>query len=266
MANDETWRGDAARARFTDGASGDVSGQPGSDHQYGARHVRHDSTTGSGAQSADSSVVTRRVASEPIAAAPAVQHRRETIAATGTHSDIDRQHEAFGGMKFGSGFFGWLCAMGIAAILASVLSAAGAGLGLAENADPTNTDSVRAMTIAGGIGLLVTLFLAYLAGGYVAGRMARFDGARQGVAVWLWGLLATIVAAIAGAVLGSQYNIFANLNLPRIPVSEGTVTTGALVALAAIMLATLAGAVLGGKLGTRYHRKVDDAGIDPYVK
>ena len=32
-------------------------------------------------------------------------------------------------------------------------------------------------------------------GGYVAGRMARFDGGRQGFRVWLLGLLVTIAAA-----------------------------------------------------------------------
>ena len=82
--------------------------------------------------------------------------------------------------------------------------------------------------------LLVILFLAYLAGGYVAGRMARFDGTRQGVAVWVyrparrsrcWPLL--------GLVFGAQFNVLQQLNLPRIPIDEGTATTGGLIALVA---------------------------------
>ena len=32
----------------------------------------------------------------------------------------------------------------------------------------------------------VVLFVAYVCGGYVAGRMARFDGIKQGLAVWGW--------------------------------------------------------------------------------
>ena len=106
------------------------------------------------------------------------------------------------------------------------------------------------------------LFLAYLAGGYVAGRMARFDGPRQGVAVWVIGLVVVLALAVAGAVLGAQYNVLQQLNLPRIPIEEGTATTAGIVTLVAILVATLLCAVLGGTLGTRYHRKIDRAGFD----
>jgi hypothetical protein len=116
--------------------------------------------------------------------------------------------------------------------------------------------------IVGIIALLVILFLAYLAGGYVAGRMARFDGARQGVAVWFIGLLVVLALAVLGTVLGAQYNVLQQLNLPRIPIGEGTATTAGIIALVAVLLVTLLGAVLGGKLGERYHRKIDRAGLD----
>ena len=51
------------------------------------------------------------------------------------------------------------------------------------------------------------------------------------------------------------------LNLPRIPISEGTATTAGIISLVAILVATLLGAVLGGKLGERYHRKIDRTGF-----
>jgi hypothetical protein len=92
--------------------------------------------------------------------------------------------------------------------------------------------------------------------------MARFDGARQGVAVWLIGLLVVLVLAAAGAILGAQYNVLQQLNLPRIPIDEGTATTAGMITLAAILLVTLLGALIGGKIGERYHRKVDRAGFD----
>jgi hypothetical protein len=44
---------------------------------------------------------------------------------------------------------------------------------------------------------------------------------------------------------------------PRIPVGEGTATTAGIIALVAVLLVTLLGAVLGGKLGERYHRTSD---------
>ena len=137
-------------------------------------------------------------------------------------------------------------------------------LGLAQNVDTADeaADQAGEIGIGGGIAVLVVLFLAYLAGGYVAGRMARFDGARQGLAVWLVGLLVVLLLAAAGALLGAQYNVLQQLNLPRIPIDEGTATTAGIITLVAILLVTLLGAVLGGKLGDRYHRQVDRAGFD----
>lgn len=177
---------------------------------------------------------------------------------------VAAQHARYGGVKWGAAFFGWLTANGFAVILLALLSAAGVALGLANNVDTADEAANQAQTIGigGGIAVLVVLFLAYLAGGYVAGRMSRFDGARQGFAVWLIGLVVVLVLAVAGAILGSQYNVLQQLNLPRLPVDEGTLTTAGIVTLVAILLVTLLGAVLGGKLGDRYHRKIDRAGFD----
>jgi MFS family permease len=175
---------------------------------------------------------------------------------------VAAQHARYGGVKWGAAFFGWLTANGFAVILLALLSAAGVALGLANGVDTADEAANQAQTIGigGGIAALAVLFLAYLAGGYVAGRMARFDGTRQGFAVWLIGLLVVLVLAVAGAILGSQYNVLQQLNLPRFPVDEGTLTTAGIVTLVAILLVTLLGAVLGGKLGDRYHRKIDRAG------
>ena len=180
---------------------------------------------------------------------------------------VDAQRSAYGGIKWGAAFFGWLSANGLAVILIALLSAAGVALGLAQGVDSAGEAADQAATqastlgIGGAVAVLVVLFLAYLAGGYVAGRMSRFDGARQGLAVWLFGLLVVLLLAAAGGILGSQYNVLRQLNLPRIPIDEGTATTAGLITLGSILLVTLLGAVLGGKIGERYHRKVDRAGF-----
>jgi hypothetical protein len=176
---------------------------------------------------------------------------------------VDAQRSAYGGIKWGAAFFGWLSANGLAVLLVALLSAAGVAIGLTQGVPSTDEATQQADTIGivGGIVLLVVLFLAYLAGGYVAGRMARFDGTRQGIAVWVIGLLVVIVLAVAGLVFGAQYNVLQQLNLPRIPIDEGTATTGGIIALVAVLLATLLGAIVGGKIGERYHRKVDRAGF-----
>ena len=180
---------------------------------------------------------------------------------------VDAQHNRYGGIKWGAAFFGWLSANGLAVLLIALISAGGLAIGLTEGIDNADdaADQADTIGIAGGIVMLVVLFLAYLAGGYVAGRMARFDGVRQGIAVWIIGLLVVLALAVAGLVFGSEYNVLQRLDLPRIPIDEGTATTGGIIALVAVLLITLLGAILGGKLGDRFHRKVDRAGFDATV-
>jgi MFS family permease len=177
---------------------------------------------------------------------------------------IARQREEYGGINWGSAFFGWLTAIGIAALLTAILSAAGTAIGLTSTSPSQAGDQAQSnadtVGIVGGIILLAILAIAYYAGGYVAGRMSRFDGPRQGFGVWVIGLIVTVVLAVAGVLLGAKYNVLSQLNLPRIPVDEGTLTTGGLIALLAIVIVTLLAAVAGGKQGTHYHRKIDRTG------
>jgi hypothetical protein len=185
---------------------------------------------------------------------------------------LTAQHERFGGIHWGAAFFGWLSANGLAVLLMAVVSAAGVAIGYTATAGNLDVNRQRAengvlgsseqIGIAGGITALVILAVAYFAGGYVAGRMSRFDGIRQGLAVWLIGLIAVILLAAAGTIFGARYNVLAELDLPRIPVDEGTATTGAIVALVAILLVSAFASMLGGKAGERYHRKIDRA---PFV-
>jgi hypothetical protein len=172
-----------------------------------------------------------------------------------------RQRDEFGGVNWGAAFFGWLVAIGMAAILAGILSAAGAAIGLTEISGSEARSNAEEISLIGAILLLLILGLAYYCGGYVSGRMSRFDGGRQGVGVWMIGLLITILLAVLGAIGDAEYNVLAKLDLPRIPVDEGSLTTGGIIALIAVVLLTLLAAIAGGKAGERYHRKVDRVGF-----
>jgi hypothetical protein len=180
--------------------------------------------------------------------------RREVVA---------RQKEEHGGIKWGSAFFGFLAATGVGVLVTALVSAAGAAVGLATNASTSQaTKSASTVGIVSGIVLLVILFVAYYCGGYVAGRMARFNGMKQGLAVWLWAVVIAIIVAVLAAVFGSKYNILSKLNsFPRIPVSEGDLTTGGIIAAVLLVVVTLAGALLGGLAGMRFHRMVDKTGL-----
>lgn len=173
---------------------------------------------------------------------------------------VNREHERYGGVKIGSVFFGWLAASGVAVLLTALIVGTGAAVGLGTK----DVEDLGTIGLVGGILLVVVLFVAYFCGGYVAGRMARFDGAKQGLAVWLWALLIAVVVAVVVALAGDQFNILAQVNtFPRIPVNEGDLTTGGIIAAVLAVLVTLLGAVLGGMAGVRYHRKVDRAGLLP---
>jgi hypothetical protein len=175
----------------------------------------------------------------------------------------ERQRDEYGGFNLGAAFFGWLVAVGIAVLLTALLSAAGAAIGLTELSEGEARSNAETISIVGGILLIAVLALSYYAGGYVAGRMSRFDGGRQGLGVWLFGLLATVALAVLGAIGGSEWNLFSQLNLPRIPIDEGSLATGGAIALVLVLVATLLAAISGGKVGERYHRKVDRAGYEP---
>ena len=183
--------------------------------------------------------------------APVTRGRREVRA---------RQREAYGGTNWGAAFFGWLVTVGMAAILTALAAAAGAAVGLTEGVNAVTGDA-DTISLVGGIVLIAIVLIAYFTGGYVSGRMSRFDGGRQGFGVWVVGLLVTIALAVLGAIAGAEYNVLAQLNLPRIPIDEGSVTTGAVVALLLVLFGTLLAAMLGGKAGERYHRKIDRYGF-----
>jgi hypothetical protein len=175
-----------------------------------------------------------------------------------------RQRERFGGIKWGSAFFGWLSAIGLAAILSGILVGAGVALGLSTS-DAANAGSAETIGLGGGIALLLVLAVAWFCGGYVAGRMARFDGARQGIGVWAWTILAALLIAGLAAIGGSEYDVFQRLNLPRIAVGDSTLTSGGAITGLAAVVVTLLAAIAGGKFGERFHKRVDRVATDEYA-
>lgn len=191
----------------------------------------------------------------------------EVTLARDRHSVVGREKEEYGGIKVGSAFFGWLTATGTAILLTALLTAAGTAVGVATGTSAAKaTDQADANSgtigLAGAILVLVVLFIAYYCGGYVAGRMARFNGIKQGLAVWLWAVAIAVVVAIVVAIAGDRYNVLGRLNsFPRIPISEGSLTTGGIIALLFAAAASLIGASVGGLAGMRFHRKVDKAGL-----
>lgn len=175
-------------------------------------------------------------------------------------SPADLRHEreasarrSFGGINWGASFYGWLVALAVTVLLGGIASAIAAASGVTLH----QHHLARSLTIGAAITLAVIIVVSYFAGGYVAGRMTRFDGALQGVGVWVVALVVTIIAGAAGAIFGNRHSVMHRINLPSIGFSSGQVGWGALIAGAAALLLTLLGAVLGGQAGHRYHARVD---------
>lgn len=184
------------------------------------------------------------------------------------HDVVAAEKERFGGIKWGSAFFGWLTAIGLTVLLTAIAAATGAGVGAANTdgaSDAANQaqDNAQTIGIVSGIVLAIILFVAYYCGGYVAGRMARFDGMKQGIAVWAWGIIIAVVLAVLAAIAGDQFNVLSSINgAPQIPVDGSLLTASGLITLAIAVVVPLIGAILGGAAGMRFHRKVDQVGID----
>jgi hypothetical protein len=225
------------------------------------RFKRGDDHNGSTAVADRSATRTRDGDRTTVAEQTAVQREERAAVRARTRDRMQavrsRQREQYGGINWGAAFFGWLVAVGLGAILVGLLAAAGAAVGLTS----LSADDAE-IGLGGAIALLLALAIAYYCGGYVAGRMSRFDGSRQGLGTWLLGLIITIVLAVAGAILGSEYNVLEQINLPALPVGESELATGGAIALAIVIVGTLLAAVAGGTAGERYHRKVDRVGFD----
>lgn len=105
------------------------------------------------------------------------------------------------------------------------------------------------------VALSVLIFFAYLVGGYAAGRMARFAGAKQGIAVWLWQIMALIIGSLATFLAPQLFqNGVASLSLQKL--IAGDFANG-LLAIMLILALSFLGALIGGACGQIYHRRVD---------
>lgn len=173
--------------------------------------------------------------------------------------DEARLRQRFGGLNWGAGFFGWLVAFAATTLLLGVAGAAavllGTAAGVLTTATGGGTVTVGIVELAVVLGVLV---VAHYAGGYVAGRMSRFDGAKQGIGVWATGLILCGAVVLLALPLAPQIGSVERLDLPALRLATGVPAVGVAVAAA---LSTLLAAVAGGAVGCRYHRKVDNAAV-----
>ena len=165
--------------------------------------------------------------------------------------------ERFGGFDWWPDFIGWAVAIFFTLLFAGIAAAIVGGVGYQLDAPrAANDPTAQKLGIGGLLGGLVALFLGYLVGGYTTGRMARFDGVKNGIGVVIWTIVMAVVLGVLGALLGNQFDLTQRL---RLNIDRQTLTTAGVISLAVTLIVMLAGAIFGGKLGTGYHRKIDRA-------
>ncbi|MBA2617008.1 MAG: YrzE family protein [Rubrobacter sp.] len=172
----------------------------------------------------------------------------------------DRLRDMYGGVDWLASFLGFVFALVAGAIFSAVAGIVLGPLGFSPNL----SGPLGAAVITGLVLLGVLIFLTYFFGGYVAGRLARFDGGRNGAMLLVWTFLTVILLALAAGVFsgflpgGAADAIggFVDSALSAIGGVSQAGIVGIVVAVAALLLALLGG-VLGGRLGSRYHAEID---------
>lgn len=177
--------------------------------------------------------------------------------------EMESIRDRFGGADLVAGILGMFTALGVLVFLGSLIMAGNAGLEYQLNQVDLDGNLQEVEVVGAIVGILVVL-ASFFVGGWAAGRMARYDGAINGMGTALWFLLVVAIFGALGIWLGQEYNAFAALDLPNWfgQIGGDDVTLKAIAGALAGMVAALLGGYLGGMVGERYHERADAALVD----
>jgi hypothetical protein len=175
----------------------------------------------------------------------------------------DRLRDIYGGVDWLASFLGFVFAIVLGAVFSAVAGLVLVSFGITPD---LSGGQIGASVITGLALLGVLIFLTFFFGGYVAGRLARFDGGRNGAMVLVWMFIVVVILALAAAIFSGFLPAGmaeGTVNLLDRIVSAASNLAGAgvagLVSAAAALLLALLGGSLGGRMGSRYHTEIDRA-------
>ena len=173
----------------------------------------------------------------------------------------DRLRDMYGGVDWLASFLGFVFAIVLGAVFSAV-----AGLVLVPfGITPDLSGGRIGASVITGLALLgVLIFLTFFFGGYVAGRLARFDGGRNGAMVLVWMFIVVVILSLAAAIFSGflpagMAGGIANLVDRLVSTADNLAGVVGLVTAAAALLLALLGGTLGGRMGSRYHTEIDRA-------
>jgi hypothetical protein len=172
---------------------------------------------------------------------------------------------ARGGLSLSAILTGVVVAFGAMFLLAALVAGVLTAFGLAE----PGAFGGQAVEVGVGAGLVFVLaqFLAYLWGGYTAGRMSRGAGVANGLLVPVAAIALAGLFGGAALLLGETANLNMPFTVTRLPVaSDFLIDFGVTIGIGSL-IAMLLGGGIGGALGARWHTRLEQAAFerDVYV-
>jgi hypothetical protein len=186
---------------------------------------------------------------------------------THTRTEVvpERMPRARGGVSLGAILTGVVVSFGALTLL---LALAGGVLAATDTIDDvTNVSGEEAVTAGAvaGVVLVIAWLLAYMWGGYTAGRMGRGAGFLNGLLVPIVAVLVLLAVGAIASALGAEAELNNPLDSVRLPVEESNlVDIGTGIGIA-VLVAMFLGAVLGGMLGARWHTKLERRAAERHV-
>jgi hypothetical protein len=181
--------------------------------------------------------------------------KREDVRARAVNEE--RMPLARGGVSFGAILTGVVVAFGALTLL---LALAGGILVATDTLDEvTNVSGEEAVTASAvtGVVLVIAWFLAYMWGGYTAGRMGRGAGFLNGLLVPIVAILLLLAVGAIASALGAEAELNNPFGTVRLPVEESNlVDIGTGIGIA-VLVAMFLGSIIGGLLGARWHTKLE---------
>ncbi|MDN5697993.1 MAG: hypothetical protein L0G70_08485, partial [Rubrobacter sp.] len=184
------------------------------------------------------------------------------------YNDVLRDREEYlrdiyGGVDWLASFVGFIFTLlfaTITGVAAGALLIVPLGMQDSLSGGQLTSTAITGLAVIAGV-----IFISSLLGGYISGRMARYDGGINGAMVLLWTVLVAVTLVllsgllrqvISGTIAGEIVSDAFGFGSTATELLGGLGTAGAVIGGAAALVALLGGMV-GGRLGSRYHREID---------
>jgi hypothetical protein len=165
----------------------------------------------------------------------------------------ERPLDVSGGVSIGAILTGVVVALGALFVISAIIG------GVLVGADIQADDLGEGVEIGVSVGVVMigAQFLAYMWGGYTAGRMARGAGAANGILVPVLALILLLLVGAVATALGATAELGPPFTATRLPVEDDLVLDWGVGIAIGSLLAMLLGGLAGGLTGVRWHSRLE---------